>query len=408
MSREPLLFLCHRIPYPPNKGDKIATYNILRYLNERYDIHLGFFIDDNGDTEYADVVKQWCKALFFVDITNRSQTFSGIKSLLLQKPVTITHYISNDMQAWVSNTIRQHDIKNIFVYSSGVAQFIDGAEYGHCTRVVDMADIDSDKWHQYARAKRFPSKLIYDREYRLLYNYEQQLLRDMSYVGLVTQKEVELFRTLSPAEQSQKVVNIPNGVDTSYFNPQSELDYSDFPEIAGPYICFTGAMDYWANVDAVVWFCEHAWPIILKALPQLQFFIVGGGPPEKVIQLGHLEGVTVTGRVADVRPFLKHAECVVAPLRIARGVQNKVLEAMAMSKAVVMTTMAEEGIVLPSEQKPLVTDSESEFASLVIKMVKDPELKAPLETSNRDYIVERFSWVGALSIIDTLFKEPNI
>jgi glycosyltransferase involved in cell wall biosynthesis len=167
-------------------------------------------------------------------------------------------------------------------------------------------------------------------------------------------------------------------------------------------------MDYWANVDAVVWFCEHAWPIILKALPQLQFFIVGGGPHEKVIQLGHLEGVTVTGRVADVRPFLKHAECVVAPLRIARGVQNKVLEAMAMSKAVVMTTMAEEGIVLPSEQKPLVTDSESEFASLVIKMVKDPEMKAPLETSNRDYIVERFSWVGALSIIDTLFKEPNI
>ena len=202
---EPLLFVCHRIPYPANKGDKITTFNLMKYLHERYDLYLGCFIDDPVDKEYKDDVCQFCKEAFFVDIVNRSQFVSGITSIIKNQPVSLSHYDSKQMQTWVDNTISKYKINKLFVYSSGMAQFIESDRYKKKTRVLDMADVDSDKWLQYAGNKPFYSRWIYHREHRLLNNYEQNLLKKFQIITLITDEERDFFQSLSPIEMRGKI-----------------------------------------------------------------------------------------------------------------------------------------------------------------------------------------------------------
>lgn len=397
---EKVLYLCHRIPFPPNKGDKIATYNILKFLQQHYQVYLGCFIDDKEDLHHRDTVAEYCVDSRFEDITHVGQWKSGLRSLFVNAPVTLTHYRSKTFQQWVSNTIAEQGITRVFCYSSGVAQFVENL-VGNTIRVIDMADIDSDKWRQYAENKSFPTKLIYQREYALLSRYESSLLDSMEHIGLVTQDEVNLFCTMHKGRHADKVVKIANGVDVEYFNPQAQFDYTDSPSDEHPMICFTGAMDYWANADAVVWFCEFVWPLVRKQRPELYFYIVGGNPTDAVQKLSELPNVVVTGRVVDVRPYVAAAQCVVAPLRIARGVQNKVLEAMAMDKTVIMTSMAQEGIDLPPEQQQMVQDDPERFAQQLV----DSLTNGISQGVNRGWIDANYSWSGALSVIPTLFGD---
>ena len=401
--KPPLLFLCHRMPYPPNKGDKITTFNLMKYLSERFELYLGSFIDDEFDNQYVNDIKAYCKDVKFIDITQRRHVASGIKSLFIREPVSTVHYRSNELQRWVHDTIEKYNINYLFVYSSGMSQFVDFPEYTSKKRVLDMADVDSDKWRQYCENKPFYSKVIYAREYKLLKALEQRVLRDFDAVTLITDEERDLFRSISPKAFSEKIVTLSNGVDTDYFDPSASFDYTDRPAVDGPSICFTGAMDYWANEDAVVWFCEKVWPQIKEKCPELTFYIVGGKPSEKVKKLSLNSGVVVTGRVVDVRPFVMHSALAIATLRIARGVQNKVLEAMSMAKPVVMTSMAQEGIGLPLSQQPLVLDNEEKMASCILNLINNSEQLQTIGNQNRDWIIKRYSWNGALSPLDQLY-----
>lgn len=401
-SLEPLLFLCHRIPFPANKGDKITTFNLMKYLSERFELYLGCFIDDPFDVQYKDDVRKFCKDVCFINIENRSQLSSGISSLMKSRPVSITHYDSPELQDWIDTKIDEHNIEKLFIYSSGMAQFVEDSKYKNKVRVLDMADVDSDKWLQYANNKPIFSSWIYTREYKLLKSYEQKLLADFQAITLITDEERDLFRSLSASEYKEKIVTLSNGVDTEYFSPLASFDYTDKPDTHQKMICFTGAMDYWANVDAVVWFCEEVWPKLKILEPELVFYIVGGKPTEKVQKLAILDGVYVTGRVVDVRPYVAASQCCVGPLRIARGVQNKVLEAMAMAKPVVMTSMAQEGITMPEEQQQYVCDDPDKTALLIHNIVKEPNLEKQLGEINRNWIVSRYSWNGALAKLDTL------
>ena len=401
--KPPLLFLCHRMPYPPNKGDKITTFNLMKYLSERFELYLGSFIDDEFDNQYVNDVKAYCKDVKFIDITQRRHVVSGIKSLFIREPVSTVHYRSNELQRWVHDTIEKYSINYLFVYSSGMSQFVDFPEYTSKKRVLDMADVDSDKWRQYCENKPFYSKVIYAREYKLLKALEQRVLRDFDAVTLITDEERDLFRSISPKAFSEKIITLSNGVDTDYFDPSASFDYTDRPAVDGPSICFTGAMDYWANEDAVVWFCEKVWPQIKEKCPELTFYIVGGKPSDNVKKLSLNSGVVVTGRVVDVRPFVMHSALAIATLRIARGVQNKVLEAMSMAKPVVMTSMAQEGIGLPLSQQPLVLDNEEEMASCILNLINNSEQLQTIGNQNRDWIIKRYSWNGALSPLDQLY-----
>ncbi|NVK54904.1 MAG: TIGR03087 family PEP-CTERM/XrtA system glycosyltransferase [Alteromonadaceae bacterium] len=402
---ETVLFLCHRIPFPPNKGDKITTYNLVKYLAKRYRLVIGCFIDDEHDKQYIPVVEDLCDELFTVDISAKSSLGSGLMSLLVNKPVSTYHYQSAAMQRWVDEVIERDHIQRLIAYSAGTAQFIEGAKHRDKKRIVDMADVDSDKWQQYAVNKPFYSAWVYKREHRLVKQYEQQILQDFDAITLITDEERDLFKSMSPANVANKIVTLGNGVDTEYFDPQAAFDFTDKPDDTHELICFTGAMDYWANVDAVVWFVNEVWPLVKQRYPQLYFYIVGGKPTEKVRNLADTDGVIVTGRVVDVRPYVHQSKVCVAPLRIARGVQNKVLEAMSMAKPVVMTSMGQEGIELPVAQQPLIEDSPEQQAALITSLLDDAAKLADIGRVNREWIVSRYGWDGALSLLDSLLEQ---
>jgi sugar transferase (PEP-CTERM/EpsH1 system associated) len=270
--------------------------------------------------------------------------------------------------------------------------------------VLDMADIDSDKWRQYAENKPWFSRWIYSREQKILAKHEQRVLQDFEAVTFITDEEAELFRTLSEKSYQDKIYTLSNGVDTDYFDPKAEFDLTDLPQLVSPSICFTGAMDYWANVDAVMWFCKNVWPQVLTKIPECTFYIVGGKPPSKVTQLESLKGVVVTGRVPDVRPYLANSKLAIAPMGIARGVQNKVLEAMAMALPVVMTSMGQEGIQVDAAQKELVHDDPLVMAESIIRLLEQETIDY---SENRQWIIKHYSWNGALDKLPSLLALKN-
>lgn len=398
-NKEPLLFLCHRIPFPPNKGDKIRSFNILKQLAGQYDIYLAAFVDDDNDWQYEKDLQPYCKEMSLLPLKPLWGKVRGLLGMVLGKPISLPYFFSSRLQQWVIATIRSAGIKKAFVYSSAMAQYIEGAELDK--RVADFVDVDSDKWRQYAEKTANPVlKLIYQWEYRTLAAYEKKITAAFDAVTLVSEDEAVFFREQLPAELAAKVDAFPNGVDGEFFNP----DTCGPRPIKDDYLVFTGAMDYWANVDAVLWFVEYVWPVIHKQHPALKFAIVGGNPTDKVKALARRENILVTGRVEDIRPYIKHAQLAVAPLRIARGIQNKVLEAMAMQQAVVMTSMAAEGIRLPANQQSLVTDEADLFAGSCLEMLSRPEKIAALGQENREWIARHYRWQAVVEKLAAVLK----
>ena len=391
-NKPALLMLVHRIPYPPNKGDKIRSFNLLKALSEHFDVHLGCFIDDPFDKQYRDKLQQWCTSVCCVDQVKWRAKLSGLSGFISSNAITLPYYFSAVMQRWVDNTIKNHNIKNVLVYSSSMAQYVDKDHYQALGRVIDFVDIDSDKWRQYADKSQGIKRWFYQREATLLQQYETQICQRFDSSLFVSDDEASAFRALLPASQHSKVHSILNGVDIDYFSPLAELVN---PEITLPdhYIVFTGAMDYWANVDAVCWFCQHIWPALRQQYPTLHFMIVGGNPSPRVRGLGQLPGVIVTGRVRDVRPYIANACFAVAPMLIARGIQNKVLEAMAMNKVVVCTSMAMEGINAPVSADAVIADGSALFTQACLQQL---ERQTPL-AGNRAWILQNFTWQQTLA-----------
>lgn len=401
---EPLLFLCHRIPFPPNKGDKIRSFNILKYLSQSYDIYLGAFVDDENDWQYLDELKAYCKSSCILPLPKKRATVKGCTAFLTGHPITIPYYADWQMKTWVEQVVSSHiELSKAFIYSSSMAQYLDRPKYNFLTKVIDFVDVDSDKWRQYAQGKTGIMSWVYHREYKKLAQYENAICERFQASVFVSPDEANHFKQRQNEANAAKVYAVLNGVDSEYFNSQA----SDIKklEISTPSICFTGAMDYWANVDAVVWFCKYVWPELKKQVPNLHFNIVGGNPTDKVKALCQIDGVQVTGRVEDVRPYIQAASLVVAPMRIARGIQNKVLEAMAMSKAIVMTSMAAEGINLPPQQKPFIKDGAEDNISSILSLLSDQTTKDNIGHANLEVIQSQYQWQAVLKPFDQIFTE---
>ena len=398
MNKEPLLFLCHRIPFPPNKGDKIRSFNILKKLSESYDIHLGCFIDDPFDEQYKGALQPYCKSVFSLSQSKTLAKVKGLSGFLTGKPITLPYYADRRMFSWVKEAVNGYGIRKVFVYSSSMAQYCEGSMFESMTRVIDFVDVDSDKWRQYAEKKSGIAKWFFNREYRLLARYEDKICHEFDHSLFVSPDEAALFRERQLNQDKDKVHGLLNGVDVEFFDPDVAFEQENTPN--APFISFTGAMDYWANVESVVWFVKHVWPKVREAKPDALFYIVGGNPTQEVKDLASVDGVVITGRVHDIRPFIAQASCVVAPLRIARGIQNKVLEAMALNKAVVCTSMAMEGINAENSSGVVVTDSQDEFADACISYLT----AEPSEISNRQWIMDNFTWQSTLATLPTYLQ----
>lgn len=397
---EHLLYLTHRIPYPPNKGDKIRSYHLLKHLAERYHVHLGTFVDDPDDWQYADKVKQLCRNSFIAELNPKLARVRSLGALFANRSLSIDYYRHAGLQAWVAQVAKRHDIRRVLVFSSPMAQY--AMDLRDARRVIDFVDIDSDKWRQYAEKKRWPMNQVYAHEAKQLLRYEQHVARSFDASLFVSQPEAELFKRLAPDSQ-QKTGFFSNGVDTEYFCPDPVFDNPYATDAA--VMVFTGAMDYWPNVDAVQWFAKNVFPAILQAHPNAQFYIVGSRPSAEVQALAALPGVKVTGTVPDVRPYLAHAQLAVAPLRIARGIQNKVLEAMAMAKPVIVSPQALEGITAVPGEEIILAAEAPQFAEAAIKFLQRPDPQ--LGTRARNKVIAQYGWSSNLSQVDVLL-EPAI
>lgn len=401
MNKEPLLFLCHRIPYPPNKGDKIRSFNILKKLREHYDIYLACFVDDPFDKQYVDTLKEFCVDVCALDQNKTLAKVKGLTSFLTGKPITLPYYASAQMSQWVTRTFLQQKIDKIFIYSSSMAQYCDAPEFSHAKKVIDFVDIDSDKWRQYAEKKSGLAKWVFNREYKKLATYERDIATKFDFSLFVSPDEADMFKSLQNDTLHNKIFGLLNGVDIEFFNPQAQTDPEDTPD--NPYLVFTGAMDYWANVESVVWFAEKAWPKIIEKHPECQFYIVGGNPSHEVQQLAKLKGVYVTGRVHDIRPYILNANCVIAPMQIARGIQNKVLEAMALDKPIVCTSMAMEGINAAASEAIHITDDADEFAQACLSF-----LAKDVDSKNREWVLANFTWQQTLMPLLGYFEGEKV
>jgi sugar transferase (PEP-CTERM/EpsH1 system associated) len=396
---EHVLFLTHRIPYPPNKGDKIRSYHLLKHLAQRYRVHLGTFIDDPVDWQYIDKVKELCGETYFADLKPRAAKVRSLHALACDRPLSLDYYQDTGLHAWVGKTMKEQPVSRALVFSSAMAQYV--MQEKSIRRVIDFVDIDSDKWRQYADKKMWPMSWLYRREGEQLLRYERAVAQDFDASLFVSDAEAKLFKQLAP-ESEGKIGFFNNGVDTDYFSLQH--DYVEPYPAKTEVIVFTGAMDYWPNIDAVQWFARNIFPSIQAKNSNAHFYIVGSRPTADVQALAYLPNVHVTGTVADVRPYLAYARAAVAPLRIARGVQNKVLEAMAMSKPVVVSAPALEGIDAKPGRDLLLAQDANQFAEAVSSLLDNPHggLSGALGRAARQKAEACYGWASNLAQVDAL------
>lgn len=342
-------------------------------------------------------VNSLCEETCFIRLDPLLARMRSLIYLFSSMPLSLPYYRSSKLSTWVSNQLSSGTIKHTVVFSSAMAQYI--SETGIACSVIDFVDVDSDKWSQYASTKVWPQKWVYQREANLLLEYEKYVTKKCSYATFVSEKEAGLFKQLSP-EVENKITYFNNGVDTEYFSPSQNF--------ANPYkpntrvLVFTGAMDYWPNVDAVRWFAAELFPAICTKIPDLEFYIVGARPTKTVLELSAIPGVVVTGSVDDVRPYLAFSEIAIAPLRIARGIQNKVLEAMAMEKLVVASPQALEGITAIPGIELFVADGAEAYIDHVISLLENPRMEPGKAARRR--VIEDYNWDKNLSRIDRLLQ----
>ena len=387
-----ILLLVHRIPYPPNKGDKIRSWRLLKFLTERFKVHLGCFIDDPADLQHRDFLRGLCKSAHFEQIAPRRARIASLRGLLAGEALSFPYYRTATFKAWVEK-IRARPLVAEFAYSSTMAPYLTPQRAGRPT-IIDFVDADSEKWRAYAERQSFPFSQIYAREARMLGAAELKAAGAADLSFCISAEEAGLWTERAP-ELTDKIDWYGNGVDLDFFAPRA--DFSPLSKTDEPVIVFTGAMDYWANVDAVTWFATEVLPRIRAQHPDVLFRIVGARPAKAVTDLNALPGVEVTGAVPDIRPYIAGADVSVAPMRIAQGVQNKVLEAMAMAVPVVGTARAGLGIAAESGQDLLMAEDEASIAAAVVQLLDSADLRQRVGAAGRALIERSYSWDAQLS-----------
>jgi sugar transferase (PEP-CTERM/EpsH1 system associated) len=391
-----VLFLAQRIPYPPDKGDKLRSFQFLRHLAKRSRVHLGCFVDDPADWARAGELKRIVASCCLVPLERRRATARSLAGLASGKPLSLPYYRDGRISDFVAEVAERHRPVLAYVFSSQMAQYLEDGPRPPLM-VMDFCDVDSQKWRQYAGKRSSPMRWLYLRESERLLEVERRVALTADASLLVSPAERDLFRRLVP-EAAARVHAVENGLDADWVSP--ERDYPrPFPAM-GRVAVFTGAMDYWPNIEAMEWFVARVMPLLP---PEWRLAIVGSNPAPRVLALAEARpGVMVTGRVPDVRPFLAHADVVVAPLQTARGVQNKVLEGMAMARPVVATPEALEGIDAEPGRHLLVASEPEDFAAAVLAAAR-PEAQA-IGTAARRRVVERYAWESRFAQLDRLLE----
>jgi sugar transferase (PEP-CTERM/EpsH1 system associated) len=381
--------LAHRIPYPPHTGDKTRAFHIARHLSRRHDLTLGFLVDDERDLGGIDALRRLVPDLLFDRLRKPVSLARGVAGLVRGGTVTLPYFYSGGLARQVERRSREAGFDVVYVSSTAMAQYAPA----DVPLVMDFVDVDSDKWRQYAEHRRAPVSWLYRTEGRRLQSCEGAIARRARVSLLATDVEEQQLRSFAPWAHT---AIIPNGIDSVYYAPQLE----EPSEPAG--VIFTGAMDYLPNIDAVQHFCADILPLVRREVPETVFYIVGLNPSADVRRLGERPGVVVTGAVPDVRPYYARAAVCVAPLRIGRGIQNKVLQGMAMGLPVVASPLAARGVRGEPGLHFEVAEVAADFASHVVRLLQRPETRRELGRAGRACVEAHYTWERNLAGLEVL------
>jgi sugar transferase (PEP-CTERM/EpsH1 system associated) len=395
-----ILFLTHRIPFPPNKGDKIRSFHIMNYLTKRHDVYLATMIEDSADVRLVSELRPRVSQILFHKISPLGSRAKAITAIARSTPITVNYFYRRRLQAKIDALIDVVNFDVYFCFSSPMAEYLFRSRHAddkisRAIRVMDLIDVDSYKWSQYALRNGGVKARIYRYEARHLADYEKRIAGYFDRMFLVSEQEMAYF---PGGADATRLAVMSNGVDMEFFTPSLPIVALS----AAPSLIFTGVMDYRPNVEGVRWFVERIYPRIQALAPAVRFYVVGSQPTVEVRRLARRSGVVVTGFVEDIRDYLAGAAVCVVPLRIARGIQNKVLEAMAMAKAVVATTAAVEGILARPGEDFLVADDEESFAGAVLDLLADPCKMRRIGDNARQCVERSYSWDRNLRQLDTL------
>jgi hypothetical protein len=389
-----ILFLSQRVPYPPNRGDRITTYHEIRVLARRHEVHVAALAESEAEASGVEALRRICPT---VDVAILPKWRSKVQAATLAispLPLTLPFYFSPELAAKVAWRLATERFDLIHAYSSSTAQYVDWAS--HLPRVMQFADLDSLKWREMARMSRFPKSWVYDAEAVRLLWYERSVARRYQRCLVVTEEERQEMVRFIPHARSAVAAN---GVDVEYFAPLRD----GAPE--ADRLVFVGVMDYYPNEEGMEFFCREVLPLVRARRPACALTIVGARPTEKVLRLGDLPGVTVTGAVDDIRPYMADAAVAVVPLRLARGVQNKVLEALSMGIPVVCSTAAFTGSKAVEGEHGLVADDPREMADHVVTLLEDPARRAEMGRKGRELMVEHYSWEAQVAKLERLYED---
>ncbi len=381
-----MLFLAHRVPYPPNRGDRIRSFHLLSYLAERADVSLAYLSDDLPPEETNRALAGICRRVA-CERVGRTRWLHAAGSLAAGHTATEGLFRSGRLRRTLWQWTAETRFDVVVVFCSSMAQYLDLPGLADVPAVVDLVDVDSEKWFDYARETHGIGRLLFRLEGRRLRRLEASLADRARAITVVSRAEADLYRSFRPAEN---VHAVPNGVDLEYFRPAAQ------PEPEGIVRCvFVGALDYRANVDGLTWFCREVWPMVVGEVPGAALQIVGSNPGPVVRRLAAQEAVELVGPVLDVRPYLAGAVAV-APLRVARGIQNKVLEAMAMGRPVVASPAALEGLELQPGRDALCAGEPKAWHARLTDLLRNSAERKRLGEAARRYVETRHHWPECL------------
>lgn len=400
-----ILFIAQRIPYPANKGEKIRSFNQAKYLADMgHSVHVISPLEDESEVTYCQQLSQ------FERITCDYQYLPSklprlLLGLLKNESLSVANFYSKTLQKKIDITLQEMSFDAVICTSSAVAKYIFHSEAlkGLSSKpklLTDFMDLDSDKWQQYADKSSFPMSLVYQREAKLISKYEQKIQQSFDACFFIADAEVNLFK--KAVANADNVYTLGNGMNTEEFYPANIP-----PKNSAPVFLFTGVMDYKPNVDAVVWFVEEVWSGILNQYPQARFIIAGMNPNSAVQELTKVTGVETTGFVDEILPYYHESDYFVAPFRLARGVQNKVLQAFACGLPVISTPMGAEGIDCEANKDILLANNQHEFLTAIKTLESDAEFKSQLALNALTLINEHYSWQGKLQVLDDVLNQTS-